>query len=457
MNVCLVNPTPKKIIEFHGVGIPHIGLGYLAGYLRRNMKNIDLLVIDGKYENLNQKDLIDKIESVKPDFLGITSFTQEIYDAAFIARAMKSLNKNLITCIGGVHVHGVKEQVLEEFEEFDYAILGEGEITLYNLLEEIQQGRIPQKINGVIYRDTKGSVVPSPPADLVMDLDSLPMPDWSFALNAKAFPIMSARGCPFRCVFCMRPYGNITRMRSPQKVVEEIEYVHTTYKNDHFIFYDESLGAVKGKFMEIIDGIIDRGLNKKLTFDGHTHVNLVSPQLFLKMKIAGFTSIGFGVESGNDDILKNIGKSITTEKVSNAVNMAKEAGLQTSAYFILGLPNETYRTALKTISFAKKLNTDSISIGIMIPFPNTKVSEMVYKGENGYVKPNRKIKWDEFNKQNENPLRYKYVNYKVLRLIQIFGYIYHTMANFRIKFLIRRGMRQRNQILLMFKNLFKAK
>ena len=59
MNVCLVNPTPKKIIEFHGVGIPHIGLGYLAGYLRRNMKNISLLVIDGKYENLNQNDLVN--------------------------------------------------------------------------------------------------------------------------------------------------------------------------------------------------------------------------------------------------------------------------------------------------------------------------------------------------------------------------------------------------------------
>ena len=457
MNICLVNPTPQKIVEFHGVGIPHIGLGYLASYLRRYMENINLLVIDGKYENLNQKDLIDKVESAKPDFLGITSFTQEIYDAAFIARAMKSVNKNLITCIGGVHVWAIKGQVLEEFKEFDYAVLGEGEITLYTLLKEVLQGKLPQEIKGVIYRDAQGAAVSSAAADLVMDLDSLPIPDWSFALNAKAYPIMSARGCPYRCVFCMRPYGSTTRTRSPQRVIEEIEYVHTTYKNDHFVFYDESLGGVKSKFMEILDGIMDRGLNKKLTFDGHTHVNLVSPQLFKKMKTAGFTSVGFGVESGSDDVLKNIGKSITTEKVANAVNMAKEAGLQTSAYFILGLPNETYKTALKTISFAKKLNTDSISIGIMIPFPNTKVSEMVYKGENGYVKPTRKIRWDEFNKQNENPLRYKHINYRVLRLLQIFGYVYHTLGNFRIKSLISRGIRQRNQILVIFKNLFYGK
>ena len=457
MNICLVNPTPEKITELSGTGIPHIGLGYLSAYLKKNMDHVKLFVIDGKCNDLNRKDLIDKIESVNPDFLGITSFTQEIYDAAFIVRKMKTVNKNLITCIGGVHVTGVEEQVLQEFREFDYAVIGEGEITLYNMLMEIQKGQSPERIKGLIYRDKDGSIRKNPPADLIMDIDTLPIPDWRFASKAKSYPVMSARGCPFRCVFCMRPYGNRPRMRSPQKVVDEIEYVHNTYKNKNFIFYDESLGAVKSKFVEILDEIIARGLNKKISFDGHTHVNLVSSQLFDKMKTAGFLSIGLGVESGDKDILKNIGKGITREKVINAVKLAKQAGLQTSAYFILGMPNETYMSAFKTISFAKKLNTDTISIGMMIPFPKTKVFEMVYAGENGYIKPIRKFKWDEFNKQNQNPLRYKYINYKVLRAIQIFGYVYHALGNFRIKSLIRRTFQQYNQILEMFKDLISMK
>ena len=453
MNIALVNPVPEKIIELHGTDRPHIGLGYLSSYLRKNIPDINLTVIDGKCEQLSRIELIDRIIAFKPDIVGLTSFTMEIYDTAYIAKMIKSNNKNTRICIGGVHVIGVEEQVLEEFTDFDFAVIGEGEVVLKNLLNAISEDKSPENIKGLIYRDNNGKARKNIPDDLVYDIDSLPIPDWSFVPRGKSYPIMSARGCPFRCIFCMRPYGNSPRVRSPERVVDEIEFVHSTYDAKKFIFYDESLGAMRSNFNEILDLIIVRGLNRKISFEGHTHVNIVKPELFQKMKEAGFTNIGFGAESGDDEILKNIGKSINTEKIYKAVRWAKKAGLRTSAYFILGMPNETYKSAFKTISFAKKLNTDTISIGIMIPFPKTKVYEMVHNGDNGYIKPATVIRWDEFNKQTSNPLRYKKVNHRILRLIQILGYLYHTIGNLRIKSLFVRLLDNRRQILNMFQNI----
>jgi len=117
MKVCLVNPTTVYKRDIRMGYRPHIGLGYLASYLKENMPQINLMVIDGKIEKLNQDQLLRKIEAFAPDFLGVTSFTQEIYGAAFLCKKMKGLKNDLITCIGGVHVWGVKEQILQEFNE----------------------------------------------------------------------------------------------------------------------------------------------------------------------------------------------------------------------------------------------------------------------------------------------------------------------------------------------------
>jgi anaerobic magnesium-protoporphyrin IX monomethyl ester cyclase len=452
MKVCLVNPTPIKISDLPLSDRPHIGLGYLAGYLKENMPQLNLKVIDGKIEKLTRDQLLGKIDEFGPDFLGVTSFTQEIYDATFLCKKMKESKKDLITCIGGVHVWGVNEQILEEFNEIDYAILGEGESVLYELLTALQKNKSIEQIKGIIFRNSKGEVISTGPADLVMNLDLLPLPDWSHAKNAAAFPLLTSRGCPFQCVFCMRPYGNRVRSRSPENVMKEIEILDNQYHAKLVVFCDETLGAIKGNFMEILDEIIKRGINNRIAFDGHTNVNMVDYQFFDKMKKAGFINVGFGVESGDDQILKNIGKSISKEKVRNAVKLAKQVGLHTHAYFILGLPNETYKSAFNTISFAKELNTDVISIGLIIPFPRTKINEMVTNGENGYIKPTKPFNWNDFNKQISNPLRFKNINYNILRSFQIMGYLYHLLGNFRFNNLYSRFLKHRRRALLICKN-----
>src|SRR3989339_1526541 len=130
--------------------------------------------------------------------------------------------------------------------------------------------------------------------------------------------------------------------------------------------------------------MIKRGINKKIKWLGLTRINFVNRELMKLAKEAGCFKLEMGVESGDDEILKKIGKGFTVNEVIKAVNIIKDTGIELMTYYILGHPYENIKTLRKTLNLAVRLNTDGIAVGLMVPYPGTKIYEMASKGAGGY-------------------------------------------------------------------------
>jgi radical SAM superfamily enzyme YgiQ (UPF0313 family) len=236
-------------------------------------------------------------------------------------------------------------------------------------------------------------------------------------------------------------------------VFEEFKEIVTRYQAKSIVFRDETFGANRRRAMEILNLIIEGGLSRRAELDVESRVDTVDEEFLAKMKDAGCTSVGFGIESGNEEILKQSCKGITLPQARKAVAMAKRAGLQTSSYFILGFPNETKKTAWDTINFARKLNTDSVSIAIMMPFPKTEIEGMVRRGEGGYRQVS--FRWSDYNKQTGAVVELEGMSHRMLVLFQIMGYLVFYLCNLRIG-AFQRVMRSRfRQVLHMGSNLLR--
>ena len=230
MKIALVNPPPLRRIERDDLPFyPHLGLGYLAANLEKNGFD-EILIIDAKLERKNINDVLCDLQLFHPEVLGITAMTHEIIQASKLGEQVKKLLPHCKTIIGGVHTSILPQQTLEEFPSFDYGISNEGEITLPLLISALTQKNDLDKIPSLSYR-SDGFVKTTPSSDWMHDLDSIPFPAWNRFPKAREYPILTSRGCPFQCNFC-HPYGQKVRYRSPENVIEELDWVVSEFKPD---------------------------------------------------------------------------------------------------------------------------------------------------------------------------------------------------------------------------------
>jgi radical SAM superfamily enzyme YgiQ (UPF0313 family) len=451
MKILLLNAPPERIVEpYDAPDYPHLGLGYIASYLRS--KNCQVSVLDAKLARMGVTDVLEKIGEMRPRILGLTAYTQEVTHVASLARKIKEKWPNTTIVLGGIHATVLPKETLEEFPWLDYVVFGEGEIALYELIRALADSAPLDSVKGLGYR-LNGTVRITEERPWNAELDNLPFPAWDLFPKADTYPMITGRGCPFRCIFCTRPYGSKVRARSPRNVFEEFKEIVTRYQAKSIVFRDETFGANRRRAMEILNLIIEGGLSRRAELDVESRVDTVDEEFLAKMKDAGCTSVGFGIESGNEEILKQSCKGITLPQARKAVAMAKRAGLQTSSYFILGFPNETKKTAWDTINFARKLNTDSVSIAIMMPFPKTEIEGMVRRGEGGYRQVS--FRWSDYNKQTGAVVELEGMSHRMLVLFQIMGYLVFYLCNLRIG-AFQRVMRSRfRQVLHMGSNLLR--
>lgn len=420
MKVLLLNPPPKRVLEKKDVPrYQHIGIGYLVSAVEE--AGHDVKVIDAKLDRMSPEKVIEEIEAYSPDILGVSAMTHEIETAAFIVREYKKIDKTVNTILGGVHITALPEETLKRYMDIDAGIIGEGERALPRIIKVIESGsRDFSDIPGVVYRDKLGQIRQNE-SQWIEDLDSLPRPNWRYFKNAKDYIIITSRGCPYSCVFCMQASGKKVRRRSGYKVIEEIERVIEEKKPERFLFYDETFTLDKKKVYEICDSLIKKGLNKSIKWSATTRVDAVDRDMLIKMKEAGCDHIEFGVESGNEEMLKRIKKGITKSQAENAIKLAKELGFHTEAAFILGHPHENMETALETINFAAMLNPNVIQLGIMVPYPGTEVREMALRNEGGYKILSED--WTEYNKQLGNAVELEELSRADLERLQLAGYL----------------------------------
>jgi len=351
-------------------------------------------IIDMDTEGKNIDDIIQEISQYSPDVIGISATSPVVPMAKLTASKIKE-RFNIPVVIGGVHVTVAPEQAMREGKSFDYGIIGEGEITLLELVEALARGDSVNRIKGLIYRDGE-NVLRTEPRPYIQDLDSLPIPDrtllnldrYTFSIPKKGTGritlMMTNRGCPFQCVFCSARtiWGTRVRWRSVGKVLEEIEHIVNGLHIKYITFADDTLTLKRDRMIEICNGILER--NIQFNWEGMTRANTVDEELLKLMKKAGLVRLSFGIESGDPEILRKIKKGVTVEEVKRAYKSAYKLGIETRGSVMIGHPYETKRTVMKTLWFIRNLKECMQAyINITTPFPGTELYEMVLRGEGG--------------------------------------------------------------------------
>ncbi|MBF0528720.1 MAG: radical SAM protein [Deltaproteobacteria bacterium] len=343
--------------------------------------NHDYCLIDAKLEQMDKHQVIKKIEHLRPDVLGISSFTTDMSMVSELARAYKRLNPQGKVILGGAHPSALPIETLQSCESYDIVVIGGGERVLVEILDTLDQGLDLFQVNGIAFKQ-EGKIHETSPQEVMPDLDDLPPPAWRKMPASQLYYVEVSRGCPGRCSFCYNMYGRRIRCKSVARVLSELKDIQDYANPKEFILGAATFGIPKQHYNELLDGIIQSGL--KIKWGSETRVDITDREFIIKMKNAGCHCIALGVESGNDDILRQTGKNITVVKIKECVNSIHELDIPTLGFFVFGHPNETKKTIKQTSDLAVELNTTSITIGIMTPWPGTKVYEMAHNGEGGY-------------------------------------------------------------------------
>lgn len=373
----------KRVLE---VTLPPLGLAYLASVLRGEH---DVEILDALALNYSLTDIRRRLEASTPDVVGITSVTSTIYNAYAVARVAKEVNENCIVVVGGPHATFMARQILEDCPFIDVVVKGEGERTIKQLVDRLNEGVGIEEVKGIAFR-SNDRIAETEPMPLIENLDELPFPSRDLLPYEKYragrtvyTTMMTSRGCPFNCIFCSsaRIFGNKWRGRSPGNVVAEIKEVIETYRIKTIEVLDDTFTFNRERAARIADTIIEDGLD--VLWSASSRVNTITRALAEKMKRAGCRAIYLGIESGCQRMLDRINKGTTLEQARNAVGIVKEAGMQTVGSFIIGIPGETVDCLKKTITFAKKIGIDFAQFTLLTPYPGTAIFTIA--DENGWL------------------------------------------------------------------------
>ena len=373
------SPDAVKVAQYSS---PPLGLCYLAAVLIAEGHSV--AIEDMHIEALEPGDIVRLLEKHKPRFLGISSSTPTFPNAIRVARFARAFCPELVVAMGGIHPSAMPDEALTE-GPVDLVIRGEGEATMSELAGLLSSNgfRIPRSpVPGLSLRTPDGQLLHGPDRAWTDNLDSLPFPARNLlSLQAYSQPgaMISSRGCPARCIFCSCGAfaGRTWRPRSPQSVVDEIQHLQDAYGITRVSFHDDTFNF-DAQRRDICNLIVERGLT--VEWDCLARVHPFDTDLAATMRDAGCCGVQFGVESGNPDVLKAIGKGITLSQAEAAVRAAAAAGIpQISCGFMLGHPADTASTMGDTIAFAERLRelgATSLTISLCTPYPGTALTDL---------------------------------------------------------------------------------
>jgi anaerobic magnesium-protoporphyrin IX monomethyl ester cyclase len=385
----LVGKNPSVIEHNRGYN-PPLGVLALATSVEKfRGDEHSVQALDCQPQQLTHEQLDEYFRENTYDVVGITAMTFTLIDVILLAETIKRTNPNCKIVLGGPHVHIYPEETIN-LDCVDYLIQGEGELAVLELLDALVGKRTIDSVSGIVYKDN-GTFIDKGIAPKIPDLDQVPYPDRRF-LPIKHYgsllgrsnlitTMFTSRGCPYKCTFCDRPMSPTIsgfRWRSAGNVVDEMEEC-VELGISEILIYDDTFSVRKDRVLEICDEILARGL--KVTWDVRAHVNTVNAELLRMMKKAGCDRIHYGVESGNDRMLKVIKKNSTIKKVKKAFRETHEAGIEALAYFMIGQQTETVSDIFDTMQLSKELKPDYCHFTIFCPYPATEIyNEGLSKG-----------------------------------------------------------------------------
>lgn len=380
--VIVVNQhNPKKYVFSPGNELP-LNILYLAGYLNQSGYNHQIL--DMRMERNPWRTLERTVREYHPDLVGITACSCEIWGAHHVAEAVKGIDSGIVTVVGGIHVSSLPINTLAEFPCFDIVAVGEGEVTLSEIIQRMTDGGSLNSIAGTAVR-IDGKLHMNPARDLLPNIDKLPFPSRNLINNRRYFPnsitynnkmipttgIIASRGCPYRCHHCSKGVWKYTvRYRSANNVFQEMKECVEVYGIRDFRFYDDVLTTDGGPLDELCRLIIDNDLS--ISFNCYSRIDHINLDRLKLMKQAGCYHIKYGVESSSPKAISLSNRHTTYENAQQAIEMTRHAGILVKAAFIMGMPGETLNTFDETIKLSQKLRPDLASFGLFTLFPGSK-------------------------------------------------------------------------------------
>jgi len=299
---------------------------------------------------------------------------------------VRELNPNVPIVIGGALVSSLPEPLINGLQA-DYAVLREGEATLLDLLDHLEQGGTAEGARGIYGLGIRanGKVHFTPERQQINNLDVLPIPDLFLYPGVQKDPVIpelgltTARGCYGRCTFCFLNMRKLT-YKSPARFEKEVADLVTKHSIKYFFVNDLTFTSNLERSYEICDILKNHGL----TWSCSTRVERVRPELLAYMHKSGCREIWYGVESLEQDVLNLSNKMTKVDEIEHAVRETEKAGIQVMANLMVGLPGESDESLRKMMDFCKRTDVIPSSIKYLTPFPGTKIYDMAV--ERGFIK-----------------------------------------------------------------------
>ena len=381
MKVTLINPpqTNSKY-KFMGVVAPPLGLAYMAAVLEES--GVEVKIVDASALDMTWNDLEDQMQKISPQLVAITALTPTIDQAFKTAEITKKVCPDALVVMGGYHPSFNYDSVLEN-DSVDLVIRGEGEETLLELVQTLENGGDLSNVKGIAYDN-----VVTPARPLITDLDSLPFParhllpmDHYKLLNMKTrmSTMITSRGCPMQCSFCASAalHGPKLRLRSAKSIVNEMEHLVDDFNVETIAFMDDTFTIHKSRVHEICAEIKKREL--KVFWGCASRVDTLNEELLKEMKEAGCIAIFLGVESADQQILDGVNKETTIEKIRNAFEISRKEKIRTIASVVLGMPGDTHENIKRTINFVKELKPSYAIFSLATPYPGTRFYQQAFE------------------------------------------------------------------------------
>lgn len=407
-NILLINPPFPMEERYHrafkqvGTMLPKLGILYVASALENAGYKVSIL--DAALEKINILQTSKKASNLSPDIVGITTETANIKRSVRLAEEIKKrINATIV--FGGPHPTLLPKEVLSH-DSIDYVVIGEGEITIVELLETLKNNNklnYISRVKGIGYKEN-GNIIITEKRARIKNLDHIKFPARHLIditrykptpHQYKRLPVVhmiASRGCPFRCTYCSA--SNIWERkytaRSVDNVIEEIVYAKEKLGAREITFWDDIWGLKKDWAEEFCEKIIKGKID--IIWSCECRVDSVSESLLKRMAEAGCWKIFYGLESLDEEILSAIKKDIRTSKIYDAIMWTKASGIEVHGNFILGLPKESPAKVRKMIKKICELPLDYVKFNVLTPYPGTVLYEQIKNGQWGdYVENFRKL------------------------------------------------------------------
>lgn len=375
-------PNIRAVAENYGV-FPPLTLAQTAAVAKQS--GCGTILIDANALSLSKEEVLKKIRDFQPDILGFTVTTYLFYQTLEWIEFLKK-ETQIPVLVGGVHMGLYPEETLTH-SSIDFGLMGEAEVVLPDFLNRFDDKKKLEKCPGIVFRNRKGKIIINREFGILKSLDDAPFPSRELLPNEKYYSFISkrrnftglitSRGCPYRCIFCEQKSVHF-RKRSPADIMREIHECYHSHGIRETDFFDSAFTIDKKRVIELCRLLQREKLD--LIWSARSRVDNVDWEMLSEMKKAGCTRIYYGIESGDENILKTLKKGTSIDRIRQTVSLTKKAGIDTFGYFMIGNPAETEGTIRKTIDLAKSLELDYSQFSKLSTLPGTELYEM-WKGE----------------------------------------------------------------------------